>query len=150
MEHRDPGTPEPPELASTIPPAGGSDAAGQPDAPGPDDAPNRPRGSAGRGQGRPPDESRRRRGGPERRQAGFNDGVERAFCARYRVVPPPDFPVQHRIGSATLRPAVVARRPEALLLCDSSHAGDHLWPDHEPVVDAEWAPGVDGNAATAP
>ena len=77
-----------------------------------------------------PDDGRRRRGG-DRHSAGFGDEIERAFCLSFVHTPPPDFPVQHRTGIATLRPLVVGRRPGALLLCDSSHPGAHRWPDGE-------------------
>ena len=87
-----------------------------------------------RGRGRGEDEARRRRG-DRRGSSGFGDGVERAFCARYRSNPPPGFPVQHRTGATTLRVVVVARRPEAVLLCDSAHPNGHQWPDGEPVAD---------------
>ncbi len=88
------------------------------------------------GLGGRPEDARRRRGG-SRRQAGFNDGVDRSFCFAFRHTTPPDFPVQHRVGVATIRPWVVARRPGALLLCDGAHEGHHRWPGGEEVVDEE-------------
>ena len=101
-------------------------------------------GGPGRGRGRPNGEQEartgasegRRRGGERRSYAGFGDGVERAFCANFRHLPPPGFPVQHRGGAATLRPVLVARREDAMLFCDGAHPGAHRWPDGEPVPTA--------------
>ena len=110
-----------------------------------DRPPGEPRGSGpGRGRGRPSGEQEartgasegRRRGGERRSYAGFGDGVERAFCANFRHLPPPGFPVQHRGGAATLRPVLVARREDAMLFCDGAHPGAHRWPDGEPVPTA--------------
>jgi hypothetical protein len=77
------------------------------------------------------DERRRRKpsGNDRRGMSGFGDGVERAFCLGVRHRPPPGFPVQHRTGVAAIVPTIVARRPEAVLLCDCSHDGPHAWPD---------------------
>jgi hypothetical protein len=76
---------------------------------------------------------RRREGGREgldrRSYAGFEDGIERAFCAAYRAAPPPAFPVQSRQGIAVRRIVQVGRRPDALLFCDGAHPGAHRWPD---------------------
>lgn len=77
------------------------------------------------------EEGRRRRG--DRRQAGFGDDIERAFCASHLAVPATGFPVQHRTDVATLRPVVVDRRPGAILLCDGAHPGDHFWPTGDAV-----------------
>jgi hypothetical protein len=98
------------------------------------------KGRASRGPGREGgrsggDEPRRRRA--ERRRPGFDDGIERAYCLLRGHVPPPDFPVQHRLGVATLRTVVVGRRPDALLLCDAEHDGPHRWPDGEPASAAD-------------
>jgi len=68
---------------------------------------------------------------------GFGDGVERAFCLSMCHVPPPAFPVQHRTGVAALAPTVVARRPDAILLCDCEHEGPHSWPDGEITGDRD-------------
>lgn len=68
---------------------------------------------------------------------GFGDGIERAFCLALGHVPPPAFPVQHRTGVAALRPAVVARRANAILLCDCEHEGPHSWPDGEVAGDRD-------------
>ena len=89
-----------------------------------------PREGPGRGRGR--GEGGRRRG-ERRAYAGFGDELERAYCAAFYHAPPPGFPVQHRTGAATLRPAVVARREGAVLLCDGAHPGNHRWPDGEAV-----------------
>ncbi len=101
----------------------------------------RPKSGQNRRGGRPPegsDDRRRRKpqSGDRRAMSGFGDGIERAFCLSLRHRPPPDFPVQHRTGVAALVPAVVARRPEAVLLCDCVHEGPHSWPDGDLVGDA--------------
>jgi hypothetical protein len=84
------------------------------------------------------DERRRRKSSGERRSAaGFGDSVERAFCLFIRHRPPPSFPVQSRGGVATIAPVVVARRPDAILLCDLEHDGDHSWPDGDTVLEVE-------------
>jgi hypothetical protein len=98
-----------------------------------------PPGSHGRGQPRGGDEGRRRRPA-ERRVSGFGDEIERAVCVALAHRPPPDFPVQHRTGCATLRRLVVARRPGAVLLCDSGHPGPHRWPGDDVVLDEETTP----------
>ena len=90
---------------------------------------DRDQSAAGSG-GRQPRGATGRRG-RERRPPGFNDGLDHAVCLARGHVPPPDFPVQHRTGVATLRRRVVARRPDALLLCDGEHQGPHRWPDGE-------------------
>jgi hypothetical protein len=46
---------------------------------------------------------------------------------------PQTFPVLHRQGVTTLKVALVARRPAAILLCDGDHPGHHVWPDGTPV-----------------
>ena len=87
-----------------------------------------------RGQHRP-DEARRGRS-DRPRPMSFPDGTEQAFCSAYQVAAvPPDFPVQSRPGVATLRATVVARRSQAILLCDAGHTGEHIWPDGE-IADA--------------
>jgi hypothetical protein len=85
------------------------------------------------------DDRRRRKssGGERRATSGYGDGVERAFCLSLRHLPPPGFPVQHRAGVAAIVPTVVARRPEAVLLCDCVHQGPHAWPDGDLVGDAD-------------
>ena len=96
---------------------------------------SRPRGESGAASNpRPTDEPRRRRG-VERRYVGWGDGVERAYCLEAIHLLPTAFPVSSRTGVATISTVVVARRVDALLLCDFSHDGDHFWPDGE-MVDA--------------
>ena len=87
-------------------------------------------------------DTRRRRG--EKRQAGFGDDLDRAFCTAYQHEPPRGFPVQHRTGVATRRSLVVARRPTALLLCDGAHTGFHYWPNGEKAGDEGAGDDVDG------
>jgi hypothetical protein len=94
--------------------------------------------AADRSSAEPREERKRRReGGREghdrRSYSGFEDGLERAFCIAFRVLPPPAFPVQSRLGIATRRVIQVARRSDALLFCDGAHPGPHLWPDGEEV-----------------
>jgi hypothetical protein len=81
--------------------------------------------------GLPNDERRRKRSAPSDRRtpAGFGDGIERAICANFIHLGPIAFPVQHRPGVAASRPIEVARRENAVLLCDRNHAGDCVWPD---------------------
>ncbi|MEA2582219.1 MAG: hypothetical protein QOF33_304 [Thermomicrobiales bacterium] len=91
---------------------------------------------------RPPegaDDRRRRKpsGGERRATAGYEDGIERAFCLSLRHLPPPAFPVQHRTGVAALTPVVVARRLDSALLCDCEHDGPHSWPDGEIARDRD-------------
>ena len=83
---------------------------------------------------RPPQDNRRKRSN-EQRYAGWGDGVERVFCARAEQFLPETFPVASHGGSATIPATVVARRPDALLLCTFSHHGPHSWPDGEFVDD---------------
>ena len=94
--------------------------------------PARPRGAGGfaGNMPRPSDESRRKRTS-ERRYVAWGDGVERASCARATFLLPQTFPVASHPGVATIPAVVVARRAEAVLLCDFSHDGDHVWPDGE-------------------
>jgi hypothetical protein len=103
---------------------------------------SRSKGGQNRRGGRPSegsDDRRRRKSqnGDRRAISGFGDGVERAFCLSLRHRPPPDFPVQHRTGVAALVPTIVARRPEAVLLCDCVHEGPHAWPDGDLVGDGD-------------
>jgi hypothetical protein len=87
-----------------------------------------------RGAGRPPDDSRRKRG-MERRYAGWGDGIDRFYCARDGRRIPSGFPVEARTGVAIIPPTVVARRPDAILFCTFEHGGVHAWPDGEIVPD---------------
>ena len=81
---------------------------------------------------------RRKRAGERRQEAGFNDDVERAFCAHFRQATPETFPVQHRQNVATRKVVVVAQRDSIILYCDGVHSGDHAWPDGRAVeIDAE-------------
>jgi hypothetical protein len=81
---------------------------------------------------RPPQDTRRKRGN-EQRYAGWGDGIKRLFCARSKQLLPQTFPVASHPGAATIPAAIVARRPDALLLCTFSHHGPHSWPDGELV-----------------
>ena len=83
---------------------------------------------------RPPQDSRRKRAN-EQRYAGWGDGIERVVCARAEQFPPETFPVASHAGAATIPATVVARRPDALLLCTFSHHGPHSWPDGALVAD---------------
>ncbi len=82
--------------------------------------------------GRPPQDTRRKRGN-EQRFAGWGDGMERVFCARAEQFLPETFPVASHAGAATIAAAIVARRPDSLLLCTFSHQGPHVWPDGQLV-----------------
>ncbi len=84
-----------------------------------------------------PDEGRRKKGSPAARYAGWGDGIERVACARLAHSPPPGFPVTPRVGVAILPLRQVATRPGAVLLCDDSHPGPHLWADWDPATDEE-------------
>ena len=95
-----------------------------------------------KGSSRPAPEGRRKRP-PESRYAGWGDGLDRDFCALATHALPTTFPVASHGGVATIAPAVVARRPDALLLCTFTHCGAHVWPDGEVVNDAR------GDAAEA-
>jgi hypothetical protein len=89
---------------------------------------------AGASTGRTPPDSRRRRGN-DQRYAGWGDGLERAYCSRAAHFLPTTFPVESHAGAATIAAAIVARRPNILLLCPFSHRGPHAWPDGEVVED---------------
>ena len=88
---------------------------------------------------RPEEPKRRRPTAAERRFAGYGDGIERARCAAQFHRIPPGFPVQRRVGVATLPARPVARRPDAILLCDGAHPGPHRWPDGDEPTEAEQA-----------
>ena len=90
--------------------------------------------SAGASSGRTSQDSRRRRGN-DQRYAGWSDGIERAYCSRAAQFLPATFPVESHAGAATIAAAIVARRPDILLLCPFSHYGPHAWPDGEVVED---------------
>jgi hypothetical protein len=80
-----------------------------------------------------PDNRRRRTN--EQRFAGWGDGVDRAYCARAAHLLPSTFPVASHSGAVTIPMTVVARRPDAILLCTYTHFGPHVWPDGETVDD---------------
>ena len=103
--------------------------------------PSRARGDAvaSSGYGRAPQEIRRKRPS-EHRYAGWGDGVERASCARAARALPTSFPAASIAGATTIPATVVARRPDALLLCTYGHCGPHVWPDGEIVPDAASVP----------
>lgn len=84
---------------------------------------------------RPATEGKRKRP-TESRYTGWGDGIDREFCARAEHGLPATFPVASHVGMATIAPAVVARRTDALLLCTFSHCGAHVWPDGEVVDDS--------------
>ncbi|MBW3633537.1 MAG: hypothetical protein KY456_10985 [Chloroflexi bacterium] len=84
--------------------------------------------------GRTPQDSRRRRGS-DQRYAGWGDGIERVYCSRAAHFLPATFPVESHSGAATIAAAIVARRPDILLLCAFSHHGPHAWPNGEIVED---------------
>ncbi len=90
----------------------------------------------------PTDDRKRKRGLSQDRRvaAGFGDGIERAICASFVHVGPLTFPVQHRPGIAASRPTEVARRENAVLLCDRNHEGDCVWPDGAFASDETPAP----------
>jgi hypothetical protein len=94
--------------------------------------------TAGPGGGTPTpgEEGRRKRNPP--RYVGWGDGLTREFCDRMSHRIPPAFPVAAHGGAATIRAVVVARRPDALLLCTFDHCGPHVWPDGD-VVDEDAA-----------
>lgn len=106
-------------------------------------APSRQRGEpsniAGGPPGRPPQDTRRKRGN-EQRYAGWGDGLDRVYCARAAQSLPETFPVAPHAGAATIPAVVVARRQDSLLLCTFSHHGPHLWPDGAVVDDGTVIP----------
>lgn len=81
----------------------------------------------------------RRKRPAEGRYTGWGDGLDRVACARAERILPTSFPVASHPGAATIAMAIVARRPDALLLCGFSHCGAHVWPDGEIVEDARAA-----------
>jgi hypothetical protein len=96
--------------------------------------------------GRPPQDTRRKRGN-EQRYAGWGDGVERVYCASAAHFLPESFPVASHAGAATLPATIVARHAERLLLCTFSHHGPHVWPDGELVGDGSAMPSTTGEAS---
>jgi hypothetical protein len=107
-------------------------------------------GSVPGGSPRRPTQDNRRRRTNEQRFAGWGDGIERAFCARAEQFLPETFPVASHAGSATIPATVVARRPDALLLCTFSHHGPHSWPDGELVDDGPVMVRATGQVAEDP
>jgi hypothetical protein len=93
-----------------------------------------PSGVPGGSPRRPPQDNRRKRTN-EQRYAGWGDEIERVFCARAEQILPEAFPVASHAGAATIPATIVARRPDALLLCTFSHHGPHSWPNGELVDD---------------
>ncbi len=121
------------------PSAGPSEAREEGQGPAPTDkGPARQRAEPGNVAGgsprRPPQDTRRKRAN-EQRYAGWGDGIERVFCIRAEQLLPETFPVASHAGAATIPATIVARRPDALLLCTFSHHGPHSWPDGELVAD---------------
>jgi len=86
------------------------------------------------GSPRRPSQDNRRKRTNEQRYLGWGDGIERVFCACAEQFLPETFPVASHAGAATISATVVARRPDALLLCTFSHHGPHSWPDGELVA----------------
>jgi hypothetical protein len=105
-----------------------------PDSQGPARQRGEPSNVPGGSPGRPPQDTRRKRGN-EQRYAGWGDGIERMYCARAEHALPESFPVASHAGAATIPATIVARRSDGLLLCTFSHHGPHLWPDGELVDD---------------
>src|SRR4051794_19240533 len=87
-------------------------------------------GSQNQGSG---EEGRRKR--PNPRYVGWGDGFTREYCDRMSHGLPSTFPVASHSGAATIRPAVVARRVDAYLLCAYDHCGPHVWPGGDVVDD---------------
>lgn len=86
--------------------------------------------------GRAPQESRKRRPA-EQRFAGWGDNLERVLCVSVIHALPTGFPPEQHGNLATIPRSVVARRPDALLLCNHAHCGPHIWPDGEIVDEPE-------------
>ena len=105
-----------------------------PDSHGPARQRGEPSNVSGGSPGRPPQDTRRKRGN-DQRYAGWGDGIERMYCARAEHALPEIFPVASHAGAATSPATIVARRPDGLLVCTFSHHGPHLWPDGELVDD---------------
>lgn len=97
----------------------------------------RPKRGGSRRGGRPmsdgPEGGRQVRSRIDRGMTGFGDGIERAMCAGVPTVPPRTSPVQHRTGLAVRRLMTVDRTDSAVLLCDDSHDGPHVWPNGDVV-----------------
>jgi hypothetical protein len=89
--------------------------------------------------GRPPQDTRRKRGS-EQRYAGWGDEIERVYCGRAEHLLPENFPVASHAGAATIPATIVAKRPDGVLLCTFSHHGPHVWPDGELVGDGPTMP----------
>jgi hypothetical protein len=115
----------------------------QPRPPDRQQGPSRQRGEAssvpGGSPGRPPQDTRRKRGN-DQRYAGWGDGIERVYCAHAAHFLPECFPVASHAGATTIAAAIVARRADRLLLCTFSHHGPHSWPDGELVDDGPAMP----------
>jgi hypothetical protein len=110
-----------------------------PDHPGPPRQRGEPDRVPGGSPGRPPQDTRRKRGN-DQRYAGWGDGIERVYCARAEHFLPESFPVASHAGAATIPATIVAQRPDRILLCTFSHDGPHVWPDGELVGDEPAVP----------
>ena len=110
-----------------------------PDRAGPSRQRGEPSRVPGGATGRPPQDTRRKRGN-EQRYAGWGDGMERMYCARAEQFLPESFPVTSHAGAATIPATIVARRPDRILLCTFSHHGPHVWPDGELAGDGPAMP----------
>jgi hypothetical protein len=96
-------------------------------------------------EGRDGREGRRRRkdGGDRRGIYGFGDAIERCTCLSHYHEMPDNWPVHSRSNLATLRMVEVDRRASAILFCDGTHGGPHLWPDGEIVGTSAPAPATE-------
>ena len=116
-----------------------------PDHAGPSRQRGEPSRATGGSPGRPPQDTRRKRGN-EQRYAGWGDGIERVYCARAEQFLPESFPVASHAGVATIPGTIVAQRPDRFLLCTFSHHGPHVWPDGELVGDGPAMPSATSEA----
>lgn len=109
------------------------------DHPGPPHQLGEPGRVSGGSPGRPPQDTRRKRGN-DQRYASWGDGIERVYCALAEHFLPESFPVASHAGAATIPATIVAQRPDGILLCTFSHYGPHVWPDGELVGDEPAVP----------
>ena len=114
-----------------------------PDRAGPSRQRSEPSKVPGGSPGRPPQDTRRKRSN-EQRYAGWGDEIDRAYCSRAAQSLPETFPVASHGGVATIPATIVARRPDAVLLCTFSHHGPHAWPNGELVDDGPAMPPATG------
>lgn len=70
---------------------------------------------------------------PEQLRPGrnvFRDGIDRQVCIARESLYPVEWPVNYRVGLAVRKLTEVGRTAESLLLCDLSHPGPCVWPEH--------------------